>query len=232
MLSWTSVQNCSLLCRLVARRKLVRCWCSAWGQSFLSNNVVARYIFLLHDLGNYGHPPLFADRRTFYLLVVGRERCEFKMPQRVVPPFGGMVSPSVFEICLRDQDLDDRFAVCGEVFSGFSDNREKAYIGHAKVLDRMVVGDVQVICFRHSLAEQKMTLFLNGRKRSEADAQDPIAITSRKILGRHPILATEQGIFRGDIGELLLFNRALSDSEIKVLSVYLCDRFGVAVEKD
>ncbi|QDU56222.1 LamG-like jellyroll fold domain-containing protein [Aeoliella mucimassa] len=152
-------------------------------------------------------------------------------PQRVVPPFGGLVSPSVFEICLRDRDDDGRFAVCGEVFSGFSDGRTEIYKGAVEVLDRMPIAAPQVICFRYSLAAEKMTLYLNGRKRSESAAREPIAITSRKILGRHPILSTGQGIFRGDIGELLLFNRALTDEEVTTISAYLCKRFDIAVDK-
>jgi hypothetical protein len=149
-------------------------------------------------------------------------------PQRIVGPVPGFVKPAVFEICLRDRDKDGRFAVCGEVFSGFKkEGRQEVVKNAVEVVDRLSLNDSIIVCVRYDLEREQMTLFLNGNERTSEVATLPIAITSRKILGRHPILDSGRGNFHGDLGEVLLFNRALSDDEVHQVSDYLGKRFGL-----
>ncbi|QDU89628.1 FecR protein [Pirellulimonas nuda] len=153
-------------------------------------------------------------------------------PQRIVGSVGGRVRPAVFEICLRDRDSDKRFAVCGELFGGFRDGAPKSAETVDKevveVLNALPVDHPKIIVFRYSLSKERMSLFINGNLRASDRASLPIAIASRKIIGRHPVLEDNVGGFRGDIGELLLFNRALTDAEVADVSEYLCLRFGLA----
>lgn len=150
-------------------------------------------------------------------------------PQRVVPSFGGIVSPAVFEICLRDQDENGVFAICGEVFSGYARPKPQGVVKIVvTAFNRLPLDVPRVVCFRYSLADGEMSLYLNGTDWERNDASEPIAITSRKILGRHPILEGGTGIFQGDLGEVLIYNRALSDGEVHEVSDYLCNRFAIS----
>lgn len=148
-------------------------------------------------------------------------------PQRIVGPLGGLVEPGVFEICLRDRDADQRFAVCGEVFSGYENGRRKVIKSIVQGFDVMPTGRPMVVAFRYSLSDERMTLFLNGRERQSDHADTPIAIASRKIIGRHPILSSDLGVFHGDIGEVLIYNRALSDAEVREVSQQLMKSFEI-----
>ncbi|HEX6963038.1 MAG TPA: LamG-like jellyroll fold domain-containing protein, partial [Lacipirellula sp.] len=149
-------------------------------------------------------------------------------PKRVVGPLGGMVSPSVFEICLRDRNHDQRFAVCGELFTGYQEGGKTEVIkSMVEDFDRLQKNKALAVAVRYSLQDQRMSLFINGEERQSKHASRRIAITSRKLLGRHPIFETENGIFYGDLGEVLIYNRALSDDEVIKTSKYLTNRFGL-----
>jgi hypothetical protein len=70
-----------------------------------------------------------------------------------------------------------------------------------------------------------MSLFVDGFECQTAAASTPIAIVSRKILGRHPILDDQTGIFTGAIAEVLIYNRALGDDDLVQVFNYLRDRY-------
>lgn len=152
-------------------------------------------------------------------------------PQRVIPPKGGIVRPAVFEICLRDRpEYDGKFAICGEVFSGFRGEEHEVVKDVVEAFNVMGVNEPRIVAFRYSLASGTMSLFLDGQPSAERPASTPIAISSRKVLGRHPILGEDRGIFRGELGEVLLYNRALSDEEVREVSAYLGNRFDIPVK--
>jgi hypothetical protein len=52
----------------------------------------------------------------------------------------------------------------------------------------------------------------------------PQAITSRKIIGRH---AWMQNFFHGDLAELFIYNQALSDDDLAVMTQYLADKYAI-----
>lgn len=149
-------------------------------------------------------------------------------PQRVVGALGGFVKPAVFEICLRDRDHDGKYAVCGEVFTGFTRGRSEVVKKVVAVPNLLQEGDCVVVVLRYSLRDQQMTLFVDGQEKKSQKAEWPIAITSRKILGRHPILGTRKGHFSGCLGEVVVYNRALPDDEVLSISNYLMERFNIA----
>jgi hypothetical protein len=68
---------------------------------------------------------------------------------------------------------------------------------------------------------------INGRKYGEARAFAPQGITSRKIIGRH---AWMELYFGGDLGEMLIFNKALSPEELEQTTAYLADKYAIKLE--
>jgi hypothetical protein len=66
-----------------------------------------------------------------------------------------------------------------------------------------------------------MSLFVNGNQAASATASTRVAITSRKMLGRHPTLKAGKGKFAGDMAEVLIYNRALTADEVAKVSRYL-----------
>lgn len=146
-------------------------------------------------------------------------------PQRVLGPTGGTITPAVFQIFLDDVNNDGRFDVKGHLFSGFTDNRQQTIVAEAIASQRATLHQPMVICFRHSHKNGEMTLFIDGDSAASEPSDHHIAITSRKIIGRHPIFDNDDGIFHGDVGELLIYNRALPDDEVRQVSDYLMKRF-------
>ena len=84
-----------------------------------------------------------------------------------------------------------------------------------------------VVTYRYDLTNARATLAINGKPYSETRAFAPQAITSRKIIGRH---AWMQNFFRGDLAELLIFNKALTPEELAQTTRYLADKYSVKLE--
>jgi hypothetical protein len=183
-------------------------------------------------------PPLATtnEQTAFVVLQLGGVEPQFQSilnyngpPQRTVSPFGGLMTPSVFEICLRDRDLDGRFAVCGELFSGVAEGGGRQVVKTVvEALDLLELQRPFAVAFRYSLSEQQMSLFVNGKQVASEEASTRVAITSRKILGRHPTLKADKGKFAGDMAEVLIYNRALAADEVAEVSSYLAERYGIA----
>jgi hypothetical protein len=62
----------------------------------------------------------------------------------------------------------------------------------------------------------------------ESSAPTRVAVTSRKVIGKHGIF--DQWYFHGELSELIIFNTALRQSEVKTLSRQLMQHYGI--EKD
>jgi hypothetical protein len=52
-----------------------------------------------------------------------------------------------------------------------------------------------------------------------------VAVTSRKVIGKHGIF--DQWYFHGDLSELVIFNTALRLAEVKELSRQLMDHYEI-----
>lgn len=110
----------------------------------------------------------------------------------------------------------------GQVFAGF--------IGSAVVesgrVDAISLGANQpaVVCYEYDYTQGESRLSINGRTYGETRAFAPQALTSRKIIGRH---AWKQLFFSGDLGELLIYNEALSDAEVAAVSNYLVNKYRI-----
>ena len=71
-------------------------------------------------------------------------------------------------------------------------------------------------------------MIVNGRKYGEARAFAPHGITSRKIIGRH---AWMELYFGGDLGEMMIFNKALSPEELAQTTTYLADKYKIKLDE-
>jgi hypothetical protein len=68
-------------------------------------------------------------------------------------------------------------------------------------------------------------LFVDGVRVAQASAPTSVAVTSRKVIGKHGIF--DQWYFHGDLAEVLVFNAALRPKEVKTISQQLMNRYGV-----
>jgi hypothetical protein len=68
-------------------------------------------------------------------------------------------------------------------------------------------------------------LFVDGVRVAQASAPTSVAVTSRKVIGKHGIF--DQWYFHGDLAEVLVFNAALRPKEVKTISQQLMNRYGI-----
>jgi Concanavalin A-like lectin/glucanases superfamily len=116
----------------------------------------------------------------------------------------------------------------GQVFAGF--------IGSATVesgrVDAVPVGCnepvVVAYVYDYEYERGKSYLMINGHKYGEARAFAPQGITSRKIIGRH---AWMQLFFGGDLGEMLIYNKALSPEQVAQTTTYLADKYQIKLDE-
>lgn len=100
----------------------------------------------------------------------------------------------------------------------------KAYIGKVSGSDvstgwiespPLSDGQPVVVVYVYNNRQNYSTLYVNGSRLSDASARTPIAITSRKVIGRHGFL--KSWAFAGDLAELLVYNDALRPREVRKL---------------
>lgn len=137
------------------------------------------------------------------------------------------LEPGVLQI--GEPLLEEEFKpslITGQVFAGF--------IGSAVVesgrLDAEPVGDSVpvVVSYRYDYGNGQSELVINGRSFGTARAFAPQGITSRKIIGRH---AWMQNYFHGDLAELLIYNKALSPSELADSTAYLAEKYSISLDE-
>ncbi len=202
----------------------------------------------------HGHPGIRFDGESDYLLTTPLETtddqtvmfvCQFG-PQAFRPDrkWGGQIinydgppsrylsntlEPGVLQIGepLLEQEFKPSL-LTGQVFAGF--------IGSATVesgrVDAVPVGQNQPVVvayvYDYEYEHGKSYLMINGRKYGEARAFAPQGITSRKIIGRH---AWMELYFGGDLGEMLIYNKALSPEELAQTTNYLADKYQIKLDE-
>lgn len=139
------------------------------------------------------------------------------------------VVPGVLQIGepLLEQDFKPSL-LTGQVFAGF--------IGSATVesgrVDAVPVGRNQPVIvtyvYDYEYEHGKSYLMINGKKFGEGRAFAPQGITSRKIIGRH---AWMELFFGGDLGEMLIYNKALSKDELAQTTAYLADKYKIKLDE-
>lgn len=81
-----------------------------------------------------------------------------------------------------------------------------------------------VLAYRYDIDAHRATMWINGEKVGEEPALGPAGIVSRKVIGRHGFLRHH---FDGDLGELLIYNRALTAIELERVTSYLAEKFRI-----
>jgi hypothetical protein len=82
-----------------------------------------------------------------------------------------------------------------------------------------------VVSHVYSNSQNSATLYVDGQVVDQSSAPTSVAVTSRKVIGKHGIF--DQWYFHGDLGEVIILNTALSPAEITVLSRQLMDHYGI-----
>jgi hypothetical protein len=139
------------------------------------------------------------------------------------------LEPGVLQI--GEPLLEEQFKpslLTGQVFAGFIGS---AVVESGRVDSKQVgAGTPVVVAFVYDYEYEngKSFLAINGRKHGEARAFAPQGITSRKIIGRH---AWMQNFFHGDLAELVIFNKVLTEDELAQSTAYLADKYGIALDR-
>jgi hypothetical protein len=113
----------------------------------------------------------------------------------------------------------------GQVFAGF--------IGAATVeagrVDAKQVGvnTPVIVSYLYDYGNGRAVLSINGRPSGEARAFAPQEITSRKIIGRH---AWMELYFHGDLAEMMIYNKALSQEDLSKATAYLADKYSIKLD--
>ena len=88
----------------------------------------------------------------------------------------------------------------------------------------------KIVVYSYNNTANVAALYVDGDRVAEAMAPTSVAVTSRKVIGKHGIF--DQWYFRGDLGELLIFNAALNHHEISELSRQLMEYYSIAAGTD
>jgi anti-sigma factor RsiW len=114
----------------------------------------------------------------------------------------------------------------GQVFAGFIG---KATVEAGRVdAEQVGAGVPVVVAYRYDYEHGKAQLMINGHKYGEARAFAPQGITSRKIIGRH---AWMQLFYHGDLAEMLIYNKALSDQDLADTTSYLANKYSIDMNR-
>ena len=113
----------------------------------------------------------------------------------------------------------------GQVFAGFIGS---ATVEAGRVDAEQIGANVPVVvAYRYDYEHGKAELSINGRSFGESRAFAPQGITSRKIIGRH---AWKQLFFHGDLAEMLIYNKALSEQELTDTTSYLAGKYAIKLD--
>ena len=119
----------------------------------------------------------------------------------------------------------------GFVFAGHEKQAPMTFFNTAicKSITPVTYNQPVVVAYRYSLKNQQATLTLNGQLEQSVATDAPIAILSRKVLGRHPNEEHYRALC-GVLGEVLIYNNALPDEQMQRVSEFLAVRYGIATE--
>jgi hypothetical protein len=108
----------------------------------------------------------------------------------------------------------------GKLFAGRIDDRD---VSEAEMYSSALgVGRPVLLAYRYDLTNNLATLWVNGELIEEKAATRPCGVTSRKVIGRHGFM---KFFFAGSIGELLIYNSALQQTELSQVTNYLVQKY-------
>lgn len=80
-----------------------------------------------------------------------------------------------------------------------------------------------VVSYAYNTRNNRAVLRVNGEIEAEASAPASAGATSRRVIGRH---GHRSWFFAGEVGEVIIYNRALGKREIQRVSTYLQSKYG------
>jgi hypothetical protein len=147
-------------------------------------------------------------------------------PSRYLPD---VRSPGVLQLGEKIDSWSGPIAsIAGKAFVG-RDSRG-ADISAGIVVSKSLGYSPRVVVYVYNNSDNNTSLYVDGRIVAEASAPTRVAVTSRKVVGKHGIF--DQWYFHGDLSELAIFNTALRPSEVKEVSRQLMDHYTVSAEND
>ncbi|MEN1680239.1 MAG: LamG-like jellyroll fold domain-containing protein [Planctomycetota bacterium] len=105
-------------------------------------------------------------------------------------------------------------------FAGYEAERQASGWIVARPIEK---GETLSMVYRYSHHNNQATLYLNGEEQGNAEAVLPISSARPKVIGCHRQLWG--GALMGNVAEVIIFDRALSDDEISELNAYLARRY-------
>jgi hypothetical protein len=87
----------------------------------------------------------------------------------------------------------------------------------------------RVAAYVYDNSSNKATLYVDGAVAAESSAPTTVAITSRKVIGKHGIF--DQWYFHGDLAEIEIFNTALRPAELEALTRQLMEFYGLPLRR-
>ncbi len=204
--------------------------------------------------GIFGHPAIRFDGATSYMTttpitttddqtivcvfqyappVAGRERVGGQIvnyngpPSRYLPDIR---SPGVLQLGEKIDSWNGPVtSIAAKVFVGH-DSRGADISAGVVVSKRLDYSQPHVVAYVYNNTHNKALLFVDGNVVGESSAPTSVAVTSRKVIGKHGIF--DQWYFHGDLSELVIYNAALRIPEVKELSRGLMQRYGISAEKE
>jgi hypothetical protein len=146
-------------------------------------------------------------------------------PSRFLPD---MHSPGVLQL---GEKIDVRngppFSIAAKAFVG-RDSRGADVSAGIVTSKSLGYSQPNVVAYVYNNAQNSAVLYVNGKVAAESSAPTSVAVTSRKVIGKHGIF--DQWYFRGDLSELIILNSALRAAEVKTLSGQLSGYYGIVGE--
>jgi len=147
-------------------------------------------------------------------------------PSRYLPD---VRSPGVLQLGEKIDSLNGPVAsIAGKAFVG-RDSRG-ADISAGIVVSKSLGYSPRVVAYVYNNSSNKTFLYVDGKIVAEASAPTSVAVTSRKVIGKHGIF--DQWYFHGDLSELVIFNSALRTAEVKELSRQLMKHYTISAENN
>jgi Concanavalin A-like lectin/glucanases superfamily len=146
-------------------------------------------------------------------------------PSRVLPD---VRSPGVLQLGEKiDVWNGPLLSVAAKAFVG-RDSRGADVSAGVVVSESLGSTRPHAVVYVYNNSQNNAALYVDGERVTEASAPTRVAVTSRKVIGKHGIF--DQWYFRGDLSELVIFNSALRPAEIKALSHQLIEYYGIVAE--
>lgn len=129
-------------------------------------------------------------------------------------------------------DLADRGVLqvgLGPNRKGFRGLQAFVYVGagaRAGAIDsKPIAYDAPIVAsYAYDMDENSASIYVDGQLAGEASAPAPASAISRRVIGRHGHLPK---FFNGDLGEVLIYDKALEAQDLNSVTSYLMEKYGV-----